>query len=280
MLLLKIEEIRTIVRIANYHQVTASQTWDRSLPDLQLICILAGEFEYCVLDQPAISLQYGDVLFIEPNRRHRFQLASGQDEGWISGIHFELTPLGRWAAGDYQLEINPPRITHLEDPRYIAERFKQMAGYYDSYRPFRRELVNSIADEILLLLAAHWRNETPGTTSPSARMQAMLEYIREHLVKPLTRQELASAFNLTPGYINQLFKAELGMSPSAVINRERLARAYQMIDREGYSVKESAFAVGFKDPLYFTRVFRRVYELSPSQIVSQKHRMQQRSRTV
>ena len=108
----------------------------------------------------------------------------------------------------------------------------------------------------------------------------MLEYIREHLVKPLTRQELASAFNLTPGYINQLFKAELGMSPSAVINRERLARAYQMIDREGYSVKESAFAVGFKDPLYFTRVFRRVYELSPSQIVSQKHRMQQRSRTV
>ncbi len=279
MLYLKIEDIRTTVRIANYHQVIASQTWDRSLPDLQLICILDGEFDYCQTDRPDISLQRGDVLFIEPNQRHRFTLASGQDEGWISGMHFEFIPTGRWAASDYRLEVSPARVTHVDDLSYLAERFRQMAGYYDSYQPYRRELVNSIADEIILLLAVHWRNEASRAVKSSARMQAMLEYIREHLTMPLTRQDLARAFNLTPGYINQLFISELGMSPSAVINRERLARAYRLIDREGYSVKESAFAVGFRDPLYFSRVFRRVYEISPSQIASQQHRLQQQPKT-
>ena len=269
---LQLDDIRTTVRIANYHPVNPDQIWDRSLPDFQLICILAGIFEYLEKDQTSLHLQQGDILFIEPNIRHRFKLATGHVEGWISGMHFEFTPIGRWAAGDYQLEIKPNRITHLEDSRYIEQRFKQMADFYESYLPYRKELVNSIANEIIFLLAASWQTEAPGTISPSTRMQAMLDFIREHLSTRLTRQDIADSFNLTPSYINQLFKAELGMTPSAVINRERVARAYQLIDREGYSVKESAFAVGFQDPLYFSRVFRRVYEISPSQIASKKHR--------
>ena len=56
------------------------------------------------------------------------------------------------------------------------------------------------------------------------------------------------------------------MSPSAVINRERAARAYQLIDREGLSVAESALAVGFQDPFYFSRVFKQIYTIPPSQV--------------
>lgn len=270
MQLLKVEDIRASVRIANHHRVAAKMLWDRSIPDLQLICILAGAFEYIESNHPALCLNPGDLLFIEPNIRHRFLLAPLLEEGWIAGMHFEFIPTGRWAAGDYRLTFMPGRVTRVNDALYLQDRFTHMAAVYESYRPYRTELVNSIANEIVLMLAAHWQDEVQKAGRPSKRMEAMLGYIREHLSMPLTRRSLAETFNLSAGYINQLFKVELGMPPSAVINRERVARAYQLMDRDGLSVAESAFTVGFQDPFYFSRVFKQVYTIPPSQVASKK----------
>jgi len=61
------------------------------------------------------------------------------------------------------------------------------------------------------------------------------------------------------------------MTPSEVINRERLARAYQLMDRDGLNVTEAALAVGFRDPFYFSRRFKGMYGFPPSQMaVSRK----------
>jgi len=268
---LNIEEMRASVRLANHHPVAANTVWERSIPDLQLICILAGVFEYVESEQPALRLTPGDFLCIEPNIHHRFYLEPSLDEGRIAGMHLELTPTGRWAADDYRLSIKPDRVTRVSDPLYLQERFVHLAAIYESYLPYRKELVNSIATEIVLLLAAHWQSEIERAVQPSERMEAMLDYIREHLALPLTRRSLAESFNLSAGYINQLFKLELGMTPSAVINRERVARAYQLIDREGWSASKAAHAVGFQDPFYFSRVFKQVYTIPPSQLVRRQH---------
>jgi transcriptional regulator GlxA family with amidase domain len=185
-------------------------------------------------------------------------------------MHLEFTPAGSWAAGDYRLAVNPKRITRAGNAAYLQDRFTRMAAVYESYQPFRREMVNSIATEIILVLAAYWAVEIERAAHPSPRMEKILAYIRENLSMPITRQSLAETFNLSACYVNYLFKVELGMSPSSVINRERVARAYQLMEREGMSVAESALAVGFQDPFYFSRVFKKVYSVPPSQIVSKR----------
>jgi AraC-like DNA-binding protein len=268
--ILKIEDIQAKVRLANHHPVAAKTIWERSIPDPQIICILEGMFEYQDLNQPAVNLSAGDILFIEPNIRHRFLLSPASDTGAINGMHLEFAPVGRWAAGDYRLAVMPKRITRVIDPLYIQERFKHMAAVYQSYQPYRTELVNTIATEIVLILSAYWGDEIERAVRPGQRMETILVYIQDNLTKPLTRQRLAEEFNLSAGYINHLFKVELGMSPSAVINRERVARAYQLIDREGLSVAEAAAAVGFQDPFYFSRVFKQIYTIPPSQVVSKR----------
>jgi AraC-like DNA-binding protein len=265
-LIIKTEDIQANVRIANHHPVAAKMLWERSIPDLQIICILAGVFEYQEPHQPVLSLAPGDILFIEPNIKHCFQLSPLSPAGEIAGMHFEFLPSGRWAAGDYRLVMKPDRLTHVKDADYLQERFKHLAAVYESYQPYRKELVNTLANEIIFTLAAYWEAETERAAHPSHRMEMILAYIRGNLSQPLTRQSLAETFNLSAGYINQIFKVELGMSPSAVINRERAARAYQLIDREGLSVTESALAVGFQDPFYFSRVFKQIYTIPPSQV--------------
>lgn len=269
-LILKAEEIHPIVRIANHHPVVARMVWDRSIPDLQVICILQGSFEYQDAHQPALSLTPGEILLIEPNTRHCFRLEPTAEGGEIAGMHFEFIPSARWAAGDYRLALQLARVTRVKDTAYLEQRFKHLAAVYESYQPYRMELVNAIAREILLLLAAYWKDENARAAHPSQRMELILDYIRAHLAQPLTRQSLAETFNLSPGYINQIFKLELGMSPSAVINRERAARAYQLIDRDGYTVAESALAVGFQDPFYFSRVFKLIYTIPPSRVAPRR----------
>jgi AraC-like DNA-binding protein len=272
MRVVNLHAVDPVVRLANNHSVRAGEYWDRSIPDPQLIYILSGSFEFSAAECPTRLLAPGEILFIEPNIQHHFALALDQVSGWITGFHFEFIPESRWAVGDYRLAVQPDRVTRTDDGTYLQERFHQMAVFYESYRPYRQELVNSIAREVILLLAAHWQTETLWSATPGERIEAMLEYIRANLAQPLSRQSLAHTFNLSAGYINQLFQAELGMPPSAVVNRERLARAYQLLDREGLSVAETALSVGYRDPFYFSRVFRQLYMIPPSAVISRRNR--------
>lgn len=257
-------EIQPVVRIANYHDVLPLQSWpQRIISDLQLILIIQGRYEYQV-ERLVLPVQPGEILWIEPGVRHTFRHVDEQAVGIISSIHLELLAMGSWAAGDYRLTHAPERLTRVNDPAYLQERFWRMAQVFGSYLYQRELLTSAIAREILILLLSHWQE--PASTRLSPRMEAMLTFIRRHLQQPLSRQELAAAFGVSPEHINLLFRQELGMTPSAVINRERVMLAYRLIHEQGKSVKEAAYAVGYGDPFYFSRVFKRILGIPPSQV--------------
>ncbi|MCL4860593.1 MAG: AraC family transcriptional regulator [Caldilineaceae bacterium] len=255
-------EIRPVVRIANYHRVAPGQSWpNRSIPDLQLILAVEGEYLYLEQNNPPLPVLAGSVLWIEPGRRHTFCAVSAEP-GLITGMHLELAAVGAWAAGDYRMTPAPEPVTVSTDVDYLHNRFKRLAAVFDSYTPYRSEQTSAIASEIVFMLAGYWRKTTSPARSP--RMELMIRYIRANLRQPLSRRELGRAFGITPEHVNVLFRKELGMTPAAVINRERVLAAYRMLHEQGCSVKEAAYAVGYNDPLYFSRVFKMVFGVSPS----------------
>ncbi len=265
MVFLTLEAIQPVIRIANYHAVAAYHSWpNRHIPDLQLIFIVAGSYEYGEEGLAPSRLSPGEILWIEPGRCHTLRHLGAQT-GFITGLHFELTGVGAWAAGDYRLTMAPERITQVADVDYMHSRFKRLADVYNSYHPYRQLQTSTIAREVILILAGQWRQPAGAELSP--RMQAMITYIRENLSAALSRQVLAQAFRVSPEHINLLFRKELGMTPSAVINRERVLLAYRLIHEQGYSVKEAAYAVGYTDPFYFSRVFKTVFGVPPSHVV-------------
>lgn len=278
MRLLTPAELQPLVRIANYHTVAPLQSWsNRRIPDLQLILVVAGEFTYITtggdgLEAEPLLVHPGEVLLIEPGQLHSFRhLAVNtmldpmlDPTGTITGIHLELTPVGSWLLGDYRLTVTPERVTRVDDIEYLHERFRRLTTVYNSYAPYRAEQLSTIAHEVILLLAGYWGQ--PANPRLSVRMREMLNFIRANLSSPLSRQTLASDFNLSPQRINVLFQRELAMSPTAVINRERIMAAYRLIHEQGQSVKEAAYAVGFNDQFYFSRVFKAIYGIPPSQV--------------
>lgn len=85
------------------------------------------------------------------------------------------------------------------------------------------------------------------------------------LSAPLSVKYLAESLNVHPDYLSRVFKRDMGIALTAYINKERIIRAIHYLTETQLPVRDIALYVGFEDVNYFSRVFKRYVECSPSQ---------------
>ncbi|QXX95828.1 helix-turn-helix transcriptional regulator [Serratia marcescens] len=95
--------------------------------------------------------------------------------------------------------------------------------------------------------------------------EAIQEYVDEHSTMPLTREDVARAFHITPNYLSALFKKTGGVGFTEYLNHVRLERAKELLKGYDMKVKEIAHTCGFVDSNYFCRVFKKSTAASPSE---------------
>ncbi len=95
-------------------------------------------------------------------------------------------------------------------------------------------------------------------------VQAMQDYIAEHLTENITLADLARVAMFSPWYSHRLFTEHTGVSPADYIRKLRLAEAAKRLRVENCSITELAFVLGFGSTDGFTRAFTREYGISPS----------------
>ncbi len=100
--------------------------------------------------------------------------------------------------------------------------------------------------------------------SSSNRLAYVIRYIREHLDEELSIEELSDKAYMSESNFYRVFKTELGLSPIAFINNERLKKASSMLKDPNRQVKEVYLECGFNSLSYFNRVFKRAFHMSPS----------------
>jgi AraC family transcriptional activator of tynA and feaB len=125
------------------------------------------------------------------------------------------------------------------------------------------------ADAALELLRAAVEPAVP--TSRDARRAALRaevrRYVRAHLRDPaLDPEAIARAHAISVRALHALFE-DTGESVASLVRRERLARCYEDLElTSGGSVTEIAFRWGFRDAAHFSRVFKREFELTPTDV--------------
>ncbi|MHB8765624.1 MAG: helix-turn-helix domain-containing protein [Deferrisomatales bacterium] len=120
--------------------------------------------------------------------------------------------------------------------------------------------------------------ETRGSLEPGAdldhleglardpRLRAALAYLRAHLLESPSIPELADAAGLSVRSLNRLFTRELGLTPKAVLVRNRIELARQWLATGGRSVTEVALAAGYGSLSQFVVAFRRATGQLPSEV--------------
>jgi len=105
-----------------------------------------------------------------------------------------------------------------------------------------------------------------GPLAPIAsRLQAAIAHVAKHYLRPIPESEVAQLCDMSPSRFCRQFKATLGVTFVEYLTNYRMDQAKCLLSNPTMPVADVAAAVGFNDPSYFTRVFRKQQGVSPSE---------------
>jgi AraC-like DNA-binding protein len=218
-----------------------------SHPYWEFIYCTSGEGELAFDDQ-TLHYRTGDIVVIPPSVPHAYISKDG-----FTNIHLNLA--------DCTL-INQERIIlSSEENVHILSAFTSALYYYSSDPTTKATLLpiygNLIVAYVTLFHPAKVQNE-------------IIQRIENHIVQNYSDcdYDLAEYLHSLPfsyDYLIKLFKNDLGITPHKYITELRLQAAADLLTlSRGNNISEIAHSCGFKDPLYFSRLFKKKYGTSPS----------------
>ena len=96
-------------------------------------------------------------------------------------------------------------------------------------------------------------------------IQDAVAYINEGYRQEITVKALASIANMSESNFYAAFKKQLGMSPIAYLNHYRLSIAADRLSDTSETVSAISYAAGINDPLYFRKLFKKTYGMTPKE---------------
>lgn len=136
----------------------------------------------------------------------------------------------------------------------MIERTKDLPSLYEISRVLLTEYSESI-----------WLYSTP---EYSSIVKKAIHYIQLHIDYPLTLEEIARNIYVNPAHLSRKFKSETQMIPTQFIHLKKIEEAKPYLENGTLTITEIALLVGFNDPNYFGKVFKKVTGMTPSQFIT------------
>ena len=92
-----------------------------------------------------------------------------------------------------------------------------------------------------------------------------LTYIENNFQKNITVEEIAQICNINRIYFGKIFKESLGKSPQQFILEYKMTKATELLKLTQLPIKEVGIAIGYENQFHFSRAFKKIYGVSPSQ---------------
>ncbi len=106
---------------------------------------------------------------------------------------------------------------------------------------------------------------TPIKNEMHQGIQRAVAYITGHYSEQITIKTLANISNMSESNFYAVFKKHIGASPIAYLNHYRLSVAVDKLTQTDRTISEISYSVGINDPLYFSKLFKRIYGMTPKE---------------
>lgn len=203
----------------------------------------------------------GDVLLLPQGKTHRYE-AHGDQPWSIYWVHYQgiSTAVFNQYLGDR--EGTPPVLPVGLSPQLIAHFRGLLAAQRTGYS--NRAFINA-ANQLRHLLThiALDLRQANANRHDKLDLESVQNLMLEHIGQPLTLDTLATAANLSRYHFSKKYKALTGYSPIKHFLNMKMEHACHLLDSTPLSIKGVASALGYEDPLYFSRQFSKTVGLSP-----------------
>lgn len=221
------------------------------------------------LDGRTYTVKPGEVFFTSPGQPRQwlvrdldglclFFTAEFVEDFFKDPLFLFALPYFHRDRGDLHLSL--PRA----EAEALAKRFKAMQREIRRLRADSPHALRAALYETLIHLSrvyADRAGEPPRENATALRLRRLIErHFREHH-QPA---DYARRLRITPGHLNHLSRRHLGRTAGVVIRERLVLEAKRQLVHTDATAAEVAYALGFKDPAYFARFFRRETGSSPS----------------
>ncbi|MDF2485371.1 MAG: hypothetical protein K0R46_1539 [Herbinix sp.] len=98
-------------------------------------------------------------------------------------------------------------------------------------------------------------------------VKATKEYLENHYDQDISLEDVAEQVNISPQYFSKLIKKTTGYNFIDWLSMLRVKKAKELLTNSNLTVKEVCFMVGYKDPNYFSRIFKKRIGITPSEYI-------------
>jgi AraC family transcriptional regulator of arabinose operon len=207
-------------------------------------------------------MEPGSVLFLPPKQYHIY--AADERFPWtICWVHFR----GQ-RANDYRRALgvsDAAPLLSVGDPAVLFEAFEDTFQHVT--HGFNEAALIGLSTSFtrLLGLARVHQHRSDFRSHPAERrILKALALMRDDLARPWTLRELAGEAHLSIPHFTELCRRQAGMPAIGLLTRLRLQHAMNLLQQGSHNVAEAAAAVGYDDPFYFSRLFRKHMGTPPS----------------
>ena len=237
-------------------------------------------FQVCLLLSPTtVMLDFQNirtrgpaVLFISPGQVHTIRPQPGLQGVTVSFTQSffddetpppsQLLELPFFFPDDAQPWIRLPS----EETDATACLFHNLCDEYDQALADAEGILRATLRLALLRLARTYARTSPprkATRGISIVRQFHLE-LEKHFREETSIAAYATRLGVTPNHLNDIVHEQTGHSAGELIRRRRLLDAKRMLSHSQLSVSEIGYSLGFEDPSYFSRFFRRYEGVTPT----------------
>ena len=186
------------------------------------------------------------------------KLVLGNEQWEYISIFYDSISNEAISLTDSHFEITTGQSVRLLE---LIRRMHSAFGRPGAISAFQSEVLFRCVLEEMFVCAKNLKNN-----GARALYENVTSYIHNHYMERLTVRELASMNGVSQNRLFYIFKKYAGMGPGDYTIRYRLNQAKELLITSDAPVGEIAASVGYVDALHFSRLFKKRFSVSPSEL--------------
>lgn len=231
--------------------------------DFQLLYIASGKayFHFGNVENETV-VTAGHMVLYRPREMQKYEYYA-IDQTEVYWVHFtgsDVTNLLR----KYEIPIKEHVFYTGTSPEYQWI-FRQMIQELQNCRENYQMLLTMLLGQIFIHINRQLKEGNKATSYMLEETERATRYFSENYNKPICIEEYAESRHVSTCWFIRQFKHYTGMPPMQYILSIRIANAQNLLETTSYTVSEIASIIGYDNPLYFSRLFKKQLGMSPTE---------------
>lgn len=238
-------------------------TWrPRGRLDYQLLYVASGKTHFFFNGHEEI-VPAGYMVLYQPRQEQHYEYY-GEEQPEVYWVHFTGRDVKNILRHfDIPMDKN---VFFSGVPSAYQHLFKEMIRELQTCRTGYQELLEMYLRQIFLLIQRTRQESRPTiNTYLQKEMEHAQQYFQEHYNEDIQIKDYAKSRSMSVSWFLRNFKEFVGQPPAQYLLMLRMNNAIRLLETTDYNVTEISAIIGYDNPLYFSRLFKKHKGVSPSE---------------